>query len=181
MSSPDRTTLPARAQRKGLTPQKLLAVAFAVLMLVETAAPASADAFEDALNAFNAADYAQAYAIWWRLAKEGDAKAQASLGFMYYSGKGVRRDDEQSLYWFRQAADAGQPTAQFFLGMQYFQGRGVPRNLAEAYSWCDIALSNGYSPSLSCRDAVGLKMTPEDQHRAAELTAEFFRTHEFRN
>jgi len=161
--------------------QRPLVVAVAILMFAEMTALAVADPFEDGLDAFNAADYAQAYAIWWRLAKEGDAKAQASLGFMYYSGKGVGRDDEESLYWFRRAADAGQPTAQFFLGMQYFQGRGVPRNLAQAYSWCDIALSNGYSPSLSCRDAVGLKMTPEDQRRAAELTAEFFRTHEFRN
>jgi TPR repeat protein len=158
-----------------------LAVAVAVLMFAEMTASVVADPFEDGLDAFNAADYAQAYAIWWRLAKDGDAKAEASLGFMYYSGKGVRRDDEQSLYWFRRAADAGQPTAQFFLGMQYFYGRGVPRDLAQAYSWCDIALSNGYSQSLSCRDAVGLKMSADDQRRAAELTAEFFRTHEFRN
>jgi uncharacterized protein len=159
----------------------LLAVAIGVVMFVQTSTSAGAGPFEDGLNAFNAADYAQAYAIWWRLAKEGDAKAQASLGFMYYSAKGVRRDDEQSLYWFRRAADAGQPTAQFFLGMQYFYGRGVPRDLAQAYSWCDIALSNGYPQSLSCRDAIGLKMSPDDQRRAAELTAEFFRTHQFRN
>jgi uncharacterized protein len=164
-----------------LTLRKLLAVTVAALMLAGMAASAGADPFKDGLDAFNAADYAQAYAIWWRLAKEGDAKAQASLGFMYYSGRGVRRDDEQSLYWFHRAADAGQPTAQFFLGMQYFYGRGVPRDLAQAYSWCDIALSNGYSQSLSCRDAVGLKMTSDDQRRAAEITAEFFRTHEFRN
>jgi uncharacterized protein len=163
------------------TLRKLVAGAIAVLLLAGTRVSAAADPFEDGLDAFNAADYAQAYAIWWRLAKDGDAKAQASLGFMYYSGKGVRRDDEQSLYWFRRAADAGQPTAQFFLGMQYFYGRGVARDLAQAYSWCDIALSNGYSQSLSCRDAVSLKMSPDDQHRAAELTAEFFRTHEFRN
>jgi len=150
-------------------------------MLAGMRTSARADPFGEGLDAFNAANYAQAYAIWWRLAKDGDAKAQASLGFTYYSGKGVRRDDEQSLYWFRRAADAGQPTAQFFLGMQYFYGRGVPRDLAQAYSWCDIALSNGYSQSLSCRDTVGLRMTPDDQRRAAELTAEFFRTHEFRN
>jgi uncharacterized protein len=161
--------------------RKLPAVAIGIVMFAQVSTQAFAGAFENALDAFNAADYAQAYAIWWRLAKEGDAKAQASLGFMYYSGKGVRRDDEQSLYWFRRAADAGQPTAQFFLGMQYFYGRGVPRDLAQAYAWCDIALSNGYSQSLSCRDAVGLKMTADDQRRAAALTAEFFRTHDFRN
>jgi uncharacterized protein len=93
----------------------------------------------------------------------------------------VQRDDRQSLYWFRQAAEAGQPTAQFFLGMQYLYGRGVPRDLAQAYSWCDIALANGYSQSLSCREMVARKMTPEDGRRASELTAEFLRTHPFRN
>jgi hypothetical protein len=115
------------------------------------------------------------------LARGGDPKSQASLGFMYYSGKGVQRDDQRALFWFRRAADAGQPTAQFYLGMEYFYGRGVPRDLAQAYSWCDIALSNGYSESLSCRDTVALQMSSQDRRRAAQLTADFFRTHEFRN
>jgi TPR repeat protein len=144
-------------------------------------ASADADPFRDGLDAFNSGDYGRAFSIWWPLAHNGNAKSQASLGFMYYSGKGVRRDDRQSLFWFRRAADAGQPTAQFYLGIQYFYGRGVPRDLAQAYSWCDIALTNGYSESLSCRDMVALKMSPDDWRRAAQLTAEFFRTHEFRN
>jgi uncharacterized protein len=142
---------------------------------------AQADPFDNGLDAFNAGDYATAFSIWWPLAKAGDAKSEASLGFMYYSGKGVRRDDQRSLFWFRRAAEAGQPTAQFFLGMQYFYGRGVPRDLAQAYSWCDIALTNGYSESLSCRDMVALRMTADEQRRAAELTADFFRRHELAN
>lgn len=156
-------------------------IALAGALCAAQASPLRAASFEDGLDAFNSGDFSHAFSIWWRLSRAGDAKAQASLGFMYYSGKGVPRDDRQSLYWFRQAAEAGQPTAQFFLGMQYLYGRGVARDLAEAYSWCDIALANGYSQSLSCREMVARKMTPEDERRASELTAEFLRTHPFRN
>ena len=152
-----------------------------IVMLAATPQPARAGEFERGLSAFNAGDYVEAFASWWPLAKGGDPKSQASLDFLYYAGKGVRRDDEQFLLWFRRAAEAGQPTAQFFLGLQYFYGRGVGRDLAKAYAWCDIALTFGYSESLYCRDAIELEMSAEDRRRSAEMTAEFFRTHEFRN
>jgi uncharacterized protein len=161
--------------------RRILLVVLAGALWTIQASPLLAASFEDGLDAFNSGDFSHAFSIWWRLSRTGDPKAQASLGFMYYSGKGVQRDDRQSLFWFRQAAEAGQPTAQFFLGLQYFYGRGVPRDLAQAYSWCDIALANGYSQSLSCREAVERKMTPADERRAGELTAAFFRTHPFRN
>jgi TPR repeat protein len=148
---------------------------------VAASATARAQSFRAGLDAFNAGNYAEAYANWSPLAQRGDAKSQASLGFLYYSGKGVRRDDVASLLWFSRAAEAGQPTAQFFLGLHYFYGRGVPRDLALAHSWCDIAMSNGYTESLFCRDAVALEMSAEDLRRSSLLTAEFFRTHKFRN
>ena len=154
-----------------------------LLTALVAAAPGAARAgdFETGLAAFNAGDYTVAYTNWGPLAQSGDAKAQASLGFLYYSGKGVRRDDQQSLLWFNRAAEAGQPTAQFFLGLHYYYGRGVRRDLARAYSWCDIALTNGYTESLFCRDFVALEMSGEDMRRSSELTVEFFLTHEFRN
>jgi TPR repeat protein len=159
--------------------RRLLAAAIAVLV----AAPpgARADDFATGLDAFNSGDYATAFANWRPMAQHGDARSQASLGFLYYAGKGVPRDDQKSLLWFGRAAEAGQPTAQFFLGLHYYYGRGVRRDLARAYSWCDIALTNGYSESLFCRDTVALEMSADDVRRSNELTVEFFRTHEFRN
>jgi uncharacterized protein len=157
-------------------------LAFACLVAVFAAAIAEracAGPFEDGLDAFNSAHYVRAFAIWWPLAVAGDAKSEASLGFMYYAGKGVRHDDRRSLFWFRRAADAGQPTAQYYLGVQYFFGLGVMRDLAQAYSWCDIALSNGYAEGLSCRDSADLEMSAADRQRSAHLTEEFFRTHNF--
>jgi hypothetical protein len=155
----------------------------ALVALCAAALPQAARAvdFNAGLSAFNAGDYATAFANWWPLAQRGDAKSQASLGFLYYAGKGVQRDGQKSLLWFSRAAESGQPTAQFFLGLQYFYGLGVPRDLARAHSWCDIALTNGFSESLFCRDAVALEMSDEDMRRSNELTTEFYRTHEFRN
>jgi len=49
--------------------------------------------FETGLKAFDSGDYAEAFENWWTMARKGDAKSQASLGFLYYAGKGVRRDD----------------------------------------------------------------------------------------
>ena len=161
--------------------RKFAPACLGILLAIAITASARAGPFEDGLDAFNSGEFVQAFSIWWPLARAGDSKSQASLGFMYYSGQGVRRDDQQSLFWFRRAADAGQPTAQFFLGLQYFYGRGVPRDLAQAYAWCDIALSNGYAQSLSCREAVELKMSPDDQRRAEALIADFYRTHESRD
>ena len=139
--------------------------------------PAKAQDFHKGLDAFNAGEYAEAYANWWPLAVRGDAKAQASIGFMFYSGKGVRQDDSQALVWFGRAAEAGQPTAQFFLGLHYLYGKGVPVDRARAHAWCDISLSNGYSEALFCRDAVAAHLSADDMRRSSE----FYRTHAFRN
>jgi TPR repeat protein len=158
-----------------------LAALVAAAWLATVPLIASAQDFKTGLDAFNAGDYGAAFANWWPLAVHGDPKSQASLGFLYYSGKGVQRDDQKSLLWFSRAAEAGQPTAQFFLGLQYLYGRGVPRDLARAYSWCDIALTNGYTESLFCRDTVALEMSADDMRRSTELTSKFLSTHEFRN
>lgn len=143
--------------------------------------PARAEEFQKGLDAFNAGDYAEAYVHWWPLALQGDAKAQASIGFMFYSGKGVNQDDAQSLVWFGKAAEAGQPTAQFFLGMHYLYGKGVPVDRARAHAWCDISLSNGYSEALFCRDAIAAHLSADDIRRSGEFASEFYRTHSFRN
>lgn len=161
--------------------RRVFVILIGVFLTAAMTAPGRAGEFEHGLDAFNAGAYAEAFAIWSPSARGGDAKSQASLGFLYYTGKGVQRDNRQSLTWFRLAAEAGQPTAQYYLGVQYFYGLGTDRDFAEAYSWCDIALTNGYSEGLSCRDAAELKMSPDDQRRSAQLTAEFFRSHEFRN
>ncbi len=47
---------------------------------------------QDGYSAYEKGDYKTAFIIFEDLASKGDAKAQNSLGFMYYNGEGVRQD-----------------------------------------------------------------------------------------
>ncbi len=98
----------------------------------------------DAANAaFQKADYATALRMAKPLAEEGDPRAEALLGQMYYRGRGVGQDDREAATWFRRAADKGDPTAQFFLGGMYSEGRGVPQDFKESSKWYERAAVQG--------------------------------------
>jgi len=148
----------------------LAAAAFAVLPH-----QARSQDFLSGLKAFEQRDYPAAIANWFPLAVNGDARSQASLAFMYYSGSGVPRDDRQSFDWFSKAAEKGQATAQFFLGLHYLFGRGVARDPALAHAWCDIALTGGYDEGLFCREQAFLEMKAGDQGRATKFASDFYR------
>lgn len=140
--------------------------------------PALAQDFDAGLSAYNVADYATAFGNWWPLSMHGDGKSQAALGYLYYKGLGVGANPSTAALWFSRAADKGQPTAQFFLGTLYLEGRGISRDLARAYMWCDIALSNGFTAGLACRDEAALRMEAEDFARSSRMTVEWRRAHQ---
>ena len=133
---------------------KLSALVLCLLVTLGTGTCARAQNFVTGLDAYEAGNYSTAFGNWWPLAVKGHAKAQASLGLLYYSGKGAPRDYDKALHWFSRAAEKGQPTAQFFMGLLYLYGKGVKKDLGLAHAWCDIALTNGYMDSLFCRDAL---------------------------
>jgi hypothetical protein len=68
-------------------------------------------------------------------ARQGDAKAMATLGRFFY----VRGDAGRAVEWLRKAAEAGHPGAQFDFGTLCAQGRGVAVDLVEAYKWLWLA------------------------------------------
>ncbi len=61
-------------------------------------------------------------------AEQGDATAQASLGFNYSLGFDVPEDDAEAVRWYRLAADQGYASAQFNLGVIYATGEGFPQD-----------------------------------------------------
>ena len=82
-----------------------------------------------------------------RLAEQGDAAAQYSLGSRYALGEDVKQDYTVAAHWFALAAEQGHVTAQATLGAYYDLGRGVPQDSAKAYFWCVLALAGGDEPS----------------------------------
>jgi len=78
------------------------------------------------------------------LAEKGDARAQSTLGLVYYrGGRGVPRNDSEALKWFRLAASQGDADAEFNLGVMYTDGQGVPQDDAEAATWYRRAADKG--------------------------------------
>lgn len=163
--------------------------ACALIVLASSAAPlaappgpmphaASGEGFRDGLRAFNQRDYGGAYEIWWPLAdRDGDAKAQAGLGYLYYSGRGVARDSGRAAAWFYRAAKQGEPTAQFLLAMMHLSGDGVARDRTLSLMWCELAMAGGQAGAYRLREVIMSEMTTEERQTAWDLVAAWYRVY----
>ena len=110
-------------------------------------------------------------------ADTGDANAQWLLGYYYYTGQGVPKDDAETALWFRLAADQGYADAQANLGFMYGTGRGVPQDYVEAHKWRNLAASRASAENQTryaeVRDAVAKVMTPAQVAEAQTLAREW--------
>lgn len=61
----------------------------------------------------------------------------------YYEGRGVARDMEQAVAWYRKAAEQGDPRAQYNLGVCYELGQGVKQDQEKAATWYYNAAKHG--------------------------------------
>ncbi len=68
-------------------------------------------------------------------ARQGEAKAMATLGRVFY----VRGDTGRAGEWLAKAAEAGHGGAQLDLGALCAQGVGRPQDFVEAYKWIWLA------------------------------------------
>lgn len=89
-------------------------------------------------------DFAKAAEWYRRLARQGDVRAQTSLGLMYARGYGVPKDMSQAHRWWNFAAAQNDPGAQFNLGLTYVQGEGVEVDYARAARWFREAARRGH-------------------------------------
>jgi TPR repeat protein len=84
-------------------------------------------------------------ARWYeRLAKQGDARAQTSLGLMYARGYGVAKNLEIARRWWSFAASQNDPGAQYNLGVIYSKGEGVAQDPVQAAQWLNRAAQRGH-------------------------------------
>ncbi len=104
----------------------------AVTVAVLLPGNAIAGALEDCAAAYERQDYSTALQLCRPLAEHGDARAQLSLGGMYYNGQGVQQDYPEAAKWTRKAAEQGYAPAQADLGVLYWNGQGVPQDVVLA-------------------------------------------------
>ena len=87
-----------------------------------------------------------ALALKWfqEAAKQGNSKAQGSLGYMYGNGLGVPQDYQKAFDLLVQSATQAYAVAQNNLGYMYQEGRGVEQDYKKALYWYQKAADQGY-------------------------------------
>lgn len=70
-------------------------------------------------------DWQQAFDTYLELAKQGNAKAQFNLGYMYARGDIMDRDFAKAFEWYQKAAENGDPRAHYNLSQMYELGEFV--------------------------------------------------------
>jgi uncharacterized protein len=159
----------------------IAAVMIAVVTAVAPARPAVAAAteaaFRNGLAAYNAGSYARALAAWEPIARAGDARAQAGLGFMYYSGRGVPRDAARAAELFSLAAEQNEPTAELFLALMYFGSDGVPASTPLAMMWAELAIAAGQVDAFEIHGRIMQSMTDAERAEGWRLLAQWRASH----
>ena len=123
--------------------------------------PVQAQTLEQLDAAAQRGDYHTAFTGFKKLAEQGNTSAQNNLGFMYYNGQGVPKDEQQAVAWYRKAAEQGYAMAQSNLGLMYYKGQGVPKDDQQAVVWFRKAAEQGhartqYNLGVMYRDGQGV-------------------------
>lgn len=117
-----------------------------------------------------------------QLAEQGDTKAQFVLGSMYRDGRGVAKDLDEMIRWWRMAAEGHNVDAQFALGNVYSGGSGVAKDYVLAYMWFDILAAQEAQEFIgkiaaSNRNALKSFMTADEIAKAGQLSADWQSKH----
>ena len=142
-------------------------------------------------------DTAEVFRLYYDAAQRGDVESQYHLGVCYYNGEGVELSREESVKWFRKAAEQGYADAQYMcgalseseedvakwyyraaeqghtvaqtlLGMCYEEGYGVAQSYDEAEKWYRKAAEQGVEEAKQALEEL------EDERKRKE---EYARTH----
>ena len=94
------------------------------------------DHYIDGVDAAIDGNYRSAYLNWITLAKQGNARAQFNLALLYHGGLYVKFNEDQAVFWYRQAAKNGIREAQEYLAVGYREGWfGLPIDKKKADYW----------------------------------------------
>lgn len=115
------------------------------------------------------------------LAEQGNAEAQAELGYVYATGTGVIRDYQEALKWLRLSADQGYYQSQDLLGLMYSVGHGVPIDNVQEMKWYFIAKAGGSTTNDGSLQIAESISTPAQIAEAQRMAREWWAAHPKRN
>jgi TPR repeat protein len=130
---------------------------------VAAAWQAKGDGLNQGKAAFSRGNYVSAARLLAPLARRGNPRAQAMLGFMYENGLGAPQAYDVAAELYAGAAERGDPSGQYLLGLMYDKGHGVDRDDVLAYKWLNLAAAaatvRDREHYLRIRNAVASKMS----------------------
>ena len=106
-------------------------------------------------------------------AEEGHAESAYFLGYKYYKGEGVTKDDKEAAKWLKIGADRNNAKAQSQLGVLYEEGVGVPENKVLAYAWYLIASKQDDKLAAERLPLLAEKLEDQDFEEADRLAEGF--------
>jgi TPR repeat protein len=144
----------------------LSAMALLAFTAISAVPAAHADALARGTAAYSRGDYNRAARELEPLARRGNARALALLGFLYEQGLGEPKAYPAAANLYAQGAERGDPFAQAMLGLMYDKGHGVPRDFVLAYKWLNLAAAHAsgrqHEVFARLRDAVASKMSDNE-------------------
>jgi TPR repeat protein len=148
----------------------------AVLLAASLSAPAWAD-LDKGAAAYRRGDFAAAHAEFLAAARNGEARAQYSLGLLYLRGQGVGQDYSAAMRWLRKAAGQGDGEARMVLGDLHMRDLPSIRDYVKSYMWLTLALAQvrGQKRQITfkMRAVVAAKMTPAEIARAKRMVRDW--------
>lgn len=100
--------------------------------------------YQDAHSLFESKNFKGAFAIYKRLAEDGDLHCQTMIGWMYHEGLGTELNLEEAEKWFKAAANLGSKEASFYCGKSALR----TRKYEEALNWFSKSAAQEYGPAL---------------------------------
>jgi uncharacterized protein len=158
--------------------QSLKLIAGLAILAATLATPAkAADAIVDEGTIAAFGDPPTALRRIGSMARQGNPRGEALLGYMYEHGLGVPQSWPAAVDYYLLAAEHGDPTGQYLLGLMYDKGFGVSRDVVLAYKWLDLAAARAPKGNreyfLRLRDAVASKMTRAQLDLGQQLALEW--------
>lgn len=131
--------------------------------------------------AYKRGDFATALNEFLAAAKNGEARAEFSLGLMHLRGQGVKRSNAKAMDWLRKAAERGDGEARMVLGDLYGRGQPPQRDYVKSLMWFELALVKIRGPkrnlTFRLRAATKAEMTDEQIARAKRMVREWRSLH----
>jgi len=111
----------------------VIILALLMLPFTEATAQSASELVRSGQQCYKKKQYSKAYNLFKKAYNMGDGQAAMEIGYLYFFGQGVRKNDATADKYFAEAAEKGIPKANIMRGNLYYSGgAGLRKNLKKA-------------------------------------------------